>query len=108
MLINADITVWDSFTTETDHFGTFTIDHKKSLASLARIDGIDPLVLGREIHNLYCDQYGGVEDPRDYVEQGFIFVREGSGAAPDVLVSTWSHKITGAVTTYNCKIWEAR
>lgn len=106
MLVNANITVWDSFTTETDNIGTFVVNHKHNLVQLARTSGVDPLVLGREIHQLYCANYG-VEDPKDYIERGFVFVREGSGTTPDTLISVWSHKESNTVTTYNCKIWEA-
>ncbi len=66
MLININITVWDSYTGMAENTGTFVVDHKKDLVQLAQTDGVDPLVLEREIHQLFTEdmcQSGGLMVP---------------------------------------------
>ena len=103
MLINADTTVWDSFTTETDKV-KLRIDHQSGLVEMAKTAKPCPLVLSREIHKAYCDHHG-VEDPDEYE----LVHHSGSiGGALDLnstLVSAWRSKNTLAITTYTSLLW---
>jgi hypothetical protein len=105
MLININIAVWDSYTGEIDNTGIFVVDHKRDLVQLAQTSGVDPLVLGREIHQLFCG-LDGVEDPNDYIHQGHVPIWGANGTDLEALISVWLHKESGMISTYNCKIWE--
>ena len=103
MLINTDITVWDSFTTETDKV-KLRIDHQSGLVGMAKTAKPCPLVLSREIHKAYCDHHG-VEDPDEYELVHHSRFIEGTLGLNSTLVSAWKNKKTLAITTYTSLLW---